>query len=298
MGFLTAGSRTRHAGAAAVLAALAASCTMTANNLLEGALAPETVDARRDTDEKACMARRAARPSATIVVLPPIDEGDGCGMASPLEVTAFVGGSIAVAPTAKLGCPLVEALEEWMTVSVQPAARAHFNSTVTGIRQLSNYACRKPMGYRPGQMSEHSYGNALDISEFRLANGRVVAIQGGWNGAADEQAFLREIAVTGCQYFRTFLGPGVIFHGNHYHVDLAYRGESGTDRYCRPLPQMTIPPERTPKGGIWVAADPKRRGRLLTEMPADVAASLENPFGAGTGAPKTTPQQTSTGTPN
>jgi len=265
-------------------AALAlAGCTLTADNLVEGAL--EERPAWRSEAEAACMAQWGNAPPAGMAVLPRINGPGGCGIDTPLQVTAFAGGAVAVGPTAVIGCPLAEAVDDWLKQSVQPAATALLGASVVEIRQLSNYACRRPRGWRPGQLSEHSYGNAIDVAEFRLANGKVVTVEKGWRGTPAEQAFLREIAVTGCQRFRTFLGPGVAFHHNHFHVDLAHRGDSGTDRYCRPLPEVAIPPERMPAGGIWAVADPKHRGRLLTEMPEDVAKELEDPFGVAATKP-------------
>jgi hypothetical protein len=235
-------------------------------------------EAWREAADQACLARRGNKSSASMLQIEKIDGAGACGITVPYQVSAFDAGSIAVTPTAVVGCPLADAVEGWLHDSVQPAAMAYFGSPVVGIRQLSNYACRRPMGYRPGQMSEHSYGNALDVAEFKLKNGRLVTVQQGWRGAKEDQAFLREIAVTACQRFKTFLGPGVAFHHNHFHVDLARRGASGIDRYCRPLPEVAVP-VRVPGGETQVAGRLITRGELLSKMPADVEAELVDPFG-------------------
>jgi hypothetical protein len=235
-------------------------------------------EAWREAADQACLARRGNKSSAAMLQIEKIDGAGACGITVPYQVSAFADGSIAVAPTAVIGCPLADAVEGWLRDSVQPAATAYFGSPVVGIRQLSNYACRRPMGYRPGQMSEHSYGNALDVAEFKLKNGRLVTVQQGWRGTKEEQGFLREIAVTACQRFKTFLGPGVAFHHNHFHVDLAQRGPSGVDRYCRPLPEVAVP-VRGPGGETQVAGRLITRGELLSKMPADVEAELVDPFG-------------------
>lgn len=233
----------------------------------------------REAAEQACLARRGNKSSASMLQIEKISGPGACGIAVPYQVSAFEGGTIAVAPTAIIGCPLVDAMEGWFRDSVQPAATAYFGSPVVEIKQLSNYACRRPMGYRPGQMSEHSYGNALDIAEFKLKNGRLVTVQKGWQGTKEDQAFLREIAVTACQRFKTFLGPGVAFHHNHFHFDLARRGESGIDRYCRPVPDVVVP-VRVPGEETQVAGGRLiTRGELLSKMPPDVEAELVDPFG-------------------
>jgi hypothetical protein len=39
-------------------------------------------------------------------------------------------------------------------------------------------------------ISEHAFGNALDMAAFTLADGREVTVKDGWHGAPEEQGFL------------------------------------------------------------------------------------------------------------
>jgi hypothetical protein len=119
---------------------------------------------------------------------------------------------------------------------------------VVEIKQLSNYACRSIDSIPGKQLSEHAFGNAIDVAAFTLANGRTVTVKSGWRGAADEQGFLREVEASACQTFKTTLGPGEPYHGDHFHFDLAHHGKSGTRSYCNPKPLVT-PPQRAPYGG-------------------------------------------------
>ncbi len=73
-------------------------------------------------------------------------------------------------------------------------------------------------------ISEHAFGNALDIAAFTLADGRRIAVKDGWKGLPEEQGFLRDIQAAACQQFSTVLAPGSnVYHYDHIHVDLMRR---------------------------------------------------------------------------
>ena len=55
---------------------------------------------------------------------------------------------------------------------VQPAAYRYFGRHVVGIRQIASYGCRGRNGNGCGNISEHAFGNALDIAGFRLGERR------------------------------------------------------------------------------------------------------------------------------
>ena len=102
------------------------------------------------------------------------------------------------------------------------------------------------------RLSEHAFGNAMDVGSFRLADGRIISIVRDWyHGDEAAQAFLRDVHSGACSHFTTVLGPGYnIFHYNHFHVDLAMHGNTSTGprRICRPTPQATPAPEHAPDG--------------------------------------------------
>jgi hypothetical protein len=73
-------------------------------------------------------------------------------------------------------------------------------------------------------ISEHAFGNALDIAAFTLADGRRITVKGGWRGMPEEQGFLRDVQGAACQQFNTVLAPGSnVHHEDHIHVDLMRR---------------------------------------------------------------------------
>jgi hypothetical protein len=129
-----------------------------------------------------------------------------------------------VKPTATLACPIVSALDRWLAEAVQPAAMRWFGNRVIEIKQISAYSCRGMNGNSNAHISEHAFGNALDIAAFTLADGRRITVEQGWHGAPEEQGFLRDVQGAACRTFNTVLAPGSNrYHYNHIHVDLMRR---------------------------------------------------------------------------
>jgi hypothetical protein len=153
------------------------------------------------------------------------------GPAQGNAVSAF--GQVAMKPAATLACPIVSALDRWLTDSVQPAAMRWFGVRVVEIKQISAYSCRGMNGNRYAHISEHAFGNALDIAAFTLADGRRITVKGGWRGMPEEQGFLRDVQAAACQQFNTVLAPGSnSHHEDHIHVDLMRRPSRRT--ICQP----------------------------------------------------------------
>jgi hypothetical protein len=133
-------------------------------------------------------------------------------------------GPVAVKPAATLACPIVSVLDHWLADSVQPAAMHWFGARVVEIRQISAYSCRGMNGNPHAHISEHAFGNALDIAAFTLADGRRITVKDGWHGLPEEQGFLRDVQGAACQQFTTVLAPGSnVYHYDHIHVDLMRR---------------------------------------------------------------------------
>jgi len=222
----------------------------------------------RDEAERVCLRNREVSASAWIEQAGKINGRGPCGVAKPLKVSALADGSISLGPVATIGCPMTAALERWVEESVQPAAIAWFGMPVTDIKQISAYYCRPKNNVRGASLSEHAFGNALDVAGFTLLDGRSITVVKGWKGSDDERGFLREVFAQSCNYFTTTLGPGVKYHGDHFHLDLARHNSDGTSRYCRP--KLEIPPLRPRAGQMVVAshAPPPVMGVPGTAYPA------------------------------
>jgi extensin-like protein len=161
--------------------------------------------------------------------LPPAAPRLGPAQGNP--VSAF--GQVSMKPAATLACPIVSALDRWLSDSVQPAAMRWFGVRVVEIKQISAYSCRGMNGNPHAHISEHAFGNALDIAAFTLADGRRITVKGGWRGMPEEQGFLRDVQGAACQQFNTVLAPGSnAHHEDHIHVDLMRR--SSRRIICQP----------------------------------------------------------------
>jgi hypothetical protein len=154
------------------------------------------------------------------------------GPSRGMQVTESVM-PVAVSPAATLACPLVSELDRWIATAVQPAAMRWFGSPVAEIKQISAYSCRGMNGNPRANISEHAFGNALDIASFTLADGRKITVKGGWSGLPEEQGFLRDVQGAACDQFTTVLAPGSnVYHYDHIHVDLMRRRDG--HRACNP----------------------------------------------------------------
>jgi Extensin-like protein C-terminus len=207
----------------------------------------------RTQAENACFARNLVTPSEFIV---PTSEMNGpgiCGMTRPLKVSALAGGKIGLDKTLVIDCPMIPALEGWLNDIVQPDAEARFGQKVATVNVFGAYSCRPVDNVAGARLSEHAFGNAVDIAGLTLADGRPVEFVRDWRMAdTQEAAFLREVHAGACQYFTTVLGPGAdVFHYNHIHLDLANHGSTNTGlrRVCKPTPAPgLLPPPAAPDG--------------------------------------------------
>ncbi len=146
---------------------------------------------------------------------------------------SLANAQAAVLPPATLACPMVSALDQWITGSVQPAAVRWFGQPVVEVKQISAYSCRGMNGNPRAHISEHAFGNALDVAAFTLADGRKVTVREGWRGLPEERGFLREVHAAACQQFSTVLGPGSnVYHYDHLHLDLMRRSSGRS--ICNP----------------------------------------------------------------
>ena len=198
--------------------------------------------------EEQCLAQRLVQPASYLEPTEAVNGKGVCGMTKPFKVAAVSGGFVEFKPKATLSCPLVANVEAWFHEAIQPAAIAWYGSPIIEIKQISAYSCRTMNGQPGTPISEHAFGNALDIASFRFADGREVDFKSGWKGRPEERGFLRAVHAAACERFSTVLAPGSnAFHYDHIHVDLARRA-SGRN-VCNPEPMtLPAPPPRYPEG--------------------------------------------------
>ena len=207
--------------AAACLAAVLSACGSSSHNSsfsTEGLIAPEG----------SC----PVKPSRIGLAekISNIDEGNGCEVPNAWSIRSV--GSVAFSQPATLNCGMAEPLREWLDGTVQPAAQNTFGESIVSVDVAASYSCRPRNGQRGAKMSEHGYGNAIDIAAFTLESGRKVTVLEGWRGGRDEQRFLHAVHDEACGEFHTVLGPNSdAHHRDHIHLDLQTRRSGGS--YCR-----------------------------------------------------------------
>ena len=225
-----------------------------------------------------------------------LDGGGACGMYEPLKVSALQGGGVAFGPTALMNCPMTTSVDGWVTEAVQPAAMAWFGEPIVQVTDFGAYSCRPVDDIQGNQLSEHAFGNAVDVSGFRLMDGTLITVKRDWYTGNDAaRGFLREVFAAACERFKTALGPGARYHNDHFHLDLAHHGQDGVSRYCNPRPDGTAP-VRAPYSGMIASGQQRPEpydwrptgsisrpapGPMLTDAPADVIAAQIEEAGAG-----------------
>ncbi|KEO91279.1 extensin [Erythrobacter longus] len=147
--------------------------------------------------------------------LPETGEGP-CARPDRTELTSFPLRPSVPATT----CPVAAALEVWRAKSVAPAAREILGSELSHFEHMGVYNCRRMRGGSSNAWSEHSTGNAIDISAVVLKDGRRISLIDDWDGDADRARFLRQIRDDACGVFAVVLSPDYnAAHADHFHFD-------------------------------------------------------------------------------
>jgi len=187
----------------------------------------ETASDHMPPEESACRARLKVLGVDFGEREPEHDPAVGCSLPYPVTVRTL-GKAIALAPDAELNCSMAEAAARFLTDVVDPAARAEFGSGVKSVEQASAFVCRPR--HNGEKLSEHAFGNALDIAAFTLDDGTKIEI--GPAPPEKQAKFLDRVRKAACGPFKTVLGPGSDpDHARHFHLDLEPRRHGGT--FCQ-----------------------------------------------------------------
>jgi len=135
-------------------------------------------------DAKAECGRLLAKLTIVSEALPPAREGV-CGAPAPRELRSVGESKVKIEPPATLNCQMIAGLSTWITDKLQPAAQQSFGSPITRVIAES-YSCRNRYGLARAPLSEHALMDAVDISAFVLANGKIIRISKGWGPTAGE----------------------------------------------------------------------------------------------------------------
>ena len=186
--------------------------------------------AETDAEFSQCTAALEALGTAFEPIAPVVEARDrDCGIARPILVTEIVPG-VALEPDARMRCATARALAEWVRDDVMPAAET-LGATITAVDHGSTYICRRRNNRPTGKLSEHSFGNAVDVMGFRFAVRDAVRIEPREPGGAVAR-FQRAVREASCEHFTTVIGPGTdAAHADHIHLDIKQR--RGGYRLCQ-----------------------------------------------------------------
>lgn len=126
--------------------------------------------------ERQCLRSGQLRLSPSIRQMPPLNPGGYCGADYPLRVEGFDRAGVRFSRAVPMNCQMAVATEHWLAEVAQPAAIRELGSPIVEVETYGTYSCRRINNSRRGSMSEHSFANAIDVSGFRLADGRRVRV--------------------------------------------------------------------------------------------------------------------------
>lgn len=110
-----------------------------------------------------------------------------CGLPAPIQLKRIGPSQVEFKPAIIVSCPVASALHTWVATVLQPAALAALGSPVVALTGTAGYVCRNRNGSATGPISEHAFGNAVDITAFVLADGRSIDVLAGWGATARDQ---------------------------------------------------------------------------------------------------------------
>ncbi|HEY5210078.1 MAG TPA: extensin family protein [Stellaceae bacterium] len=188
----------------------------------------------RSASDEACLDQlqsdRVAFTSAPVHA-----SSSACTIDNPVRVS---NAAMSWSPPGLLACGFAARFDEFLGGPVEKLARRRLGSSITSMRQLGTYACRRSTGTKH-RMSEHASGRAIDVAGFWLANGEFVSVEHDWHGGGRKAEFLHEFARAACGRFGVVLTPDANrAHFNHVHIDVGRWHLCGMRRA-----DGTLPPE-------------------------------------------------------
>lgn len=186
----------------------------------------EKKDPEAGSEDAACL-ERITRLGLRFETRPAVQE-EACNVQNPVLVSALPKG-IEVSPASLMRCSFAESLARWTSDVVLAEADRQFQAAPTKILIGTSYQCRDQ---RSGsKLSEHAFGNGVDVMGFAFAKRASLTINSHAEGSP-EAAFQSAIRQGACPIFWTVLGPGSdADHGNHLHLDMRVR--KGDYRICQ-----------------------------------------------------------------
>jgi hypothetical protein len=144
---------------------------------------------------------------------------EGCTVEGAVELDAVSSpfGKVLMTGKPTMACVFARQFTTWVRNVAAPLTLAYMGSKLAAIETGPGLVCRTRYAKPDEKISEHARGNAIDITAFRLENGRSLSV----------------MDASGCGYFTTILGPGSNdAHKDHLHFDYGMHGSTYNYRIC------------------------------------------------------------------
>lgn len=177
------------------------------------------------------LCRQRLTPEIAIIhPLPPVTGPGACGVADPVRLEAIwtpAGKRINVSPHAVLGCDMAAAVAHWVRDEADPLVE-ELAGPIATLAVDAAFECRGRNRIAGAKVSQHGFGNALDVHGFTLTGGKLIVL----TDTAVSKELRERLQVSACARFTTVLGPGSDgYHENHVHLDVLQR--RGGYRICQ-----------------------------------------------------------------
>lgn len=158
-----------------------------------------------------------------------------CNVVDPVQLKSVQTslGKVELPGRPTLNCAFARQFSVWLSDIAAPATAALAEANLASLSTGPGYECRGRNGDSSAKISEHAFGNAVDIDGITLSNNKRIEIPDVIDKQDPDRRMLLALRTSACGYFTTVLGPGAnAAHASHYHFDLGRHGKSGNYRIC------------------------------------------------------------------
>lgn len=196
---------------------------------------PEEAAKPEPGEEMAACREELGRLGAKFTV-PEMPAAEGqCKVVNPVRISAITtpAGTVSFPGEPTLNCVFAKKFTSWVADVAAPVVKAHSGEALAAISTGPGYECRNRNGDSTSKISEHAFGNAIDIASFNLPGKKNLPVSNVAKTENPASRWLTALRISACGYFTTVLGPGSNeAHAEHYHFDLGLHGKTGNYRIC------------------------------------------------------------------
>ena len=183
---------------------------------------------------KSCLASLTRR-KVEFMVENTVSGANGCGVSDPVRLIsiASLGNTITLPAKPVLNCAFALRLVTWLSDVSAPVVQSFTKHPLKSMTTGPGYVCRTRNNKKGAKISEHGFGNAIDITGFQVAGNKKISVSAIPDGPASEVRMLSALRISSCGYFSTVLGPGTnAAHKSHFHFDYGKHGRTWNYRIC------------------------------------------------------------------